>query len=249
MIPHGKNTRDFWLIAAGLTCALSGWLALPAQGPSLEQQVAGISTTAAKNHAMLAEYTWQEQETISVKGKVQSQRLFEAQLGSDGRKRRTPMDLPEGNLSQTEKAGGMREIITQKRQHATLIYAQEVKEIAEAYAQVDSESLQRAYERGDIADEPNPAGNGMKKLSIRNYLKAGDLVTIAFDQKDNEIQTLEASSYLTDPKEPAHILVEFVNTRDGLNHVDAVTATAPKKNFSMVIRNGTYEHAFQHVSH
>ena len=249
MIPPAKNARDLWLIAAGLTCALAGWLARPAQGPSLEQQIAGIRAAAIKNRAMLTEYTWQQQETISVKGKVQIQRLFEAQLGPDGRIRRTALDLPEGNLSQTEKAGGMHEWITQKKQRATLMYAQEVKEIAETYAQIDPESLRVAYERGDIADEPNPAGRGVKKLSIHNYVKTGDLVTIAINQKDNEIQTLEASSYLTDPKEPVHILAEFVNARDGLNHVDAITATLPKRNFSLVIRNLTYEHSFQHVPH
>jgi hypothetical protein len=247
MIPRGKNARDLWLIAVGLTCALAGWLALSAQNPSLEQQIAGIRAAIARDRDMLADYTWQQQETISIKGKVQSQRLFEVQLGPDGRTRRTPLDLPEGNLSQREKTGGMREMITQKKQHAMLMYAQDVKEIAETYAQVDPESLRRAYARGDIADEPNPAGNGVKKLSIHNYVKAGDLVTIAFNQKDNEIQTLEASSYLTDPKEPVHILAEFVNAGEGLNHVDAVTATAPKKNFSMVIRNLTYERSFQHT--
>ena len=121
---------------------------------------------------MLAEYTWQQQETISVKGKVQSQRLFEAQLGPDGRIRRTAMDLPEGNLSQTEKAGGMHEWITQKKQRGALMYAQELKEVAETYAQVDPESLRRAYERGDVTNGQNPAGNGVKKLSIHNYVKA-----------------------------------------------------------------------------
>jgi hypothetical protein len=247
MISCHKNVLDLWLIAAGLTYALAKGLAVPAQGPSLEQQIASINATVARSKAMLAEYTWQQQETISVKGKVQSQRLFEAQLGPDGRIRRTAMDLPDGNLSQTEKAGGMREWITQKKQHAALMYAQELKDIAETYAQVDPESLRRAYERGDVTNGQNPAGNGVKKLSIHNYLKAGDMVTIAFNQKDNEIQTLEASSYLTDPKGPVHILAEFVGDRDGLNHIDAITTTGPKKDFSMVIRNLNYEHRFQRV--
>jgi hypothetical protein len=67
--------------------------------------------------------------------------------------------------------------------------------------------------------------------------------------QQNEIQTLEASSYLSDAKEPVHILVEFVKSRDGLNHGDAITATVPKRNFSLVMRNLTYEHSFQNVRH
>ncbi|HEY2117301.1 MAG TPA: hypothetical protein VGJ51_19525, partial [Candidatus Angelobacter sp.] len=193
--------------------------------------------------------TWQEQETITLKGKVQSQRLFEVQLGPDGRIRRTALGLPEGNLSQAEKEGGMQEWVTQKKKRAVMMYAQEMKEMAETYAQVDPESLRLAYERGDVADEPAPPGIGVKKLSIHNYVKAGDLMTIVFSQKENEVQTLEAFTYLTDPKERVHILAEFVSARDGLNHVDAITATAPKKNFSVVIRNLTYERIFQHVPH
>jgi hypothetical protein len=244
MILHRKIARDFWLIAAGFACVLVGWLVLPAQGPALEQQIAAIRATAAKNRAMLAEYTWQQQETISIKDKVQSQRLFEVQFGPDGRLRRTAMDLPEGNLSQTKKEGGMQEWVTQKKKSAVMMSAQEVKEIADTYAQLNPESLRLAYERSEIAAAPNVPGAGVKKLSIHNYVKTGDLVTMAFNEKDNEIQTLEVSSYLSDPKEPVHILVEFVNARDGLNHVDAITAVALKKNLSVVIRNLAYERTY-----
>jgi len=248
MIAHPVNARDLSWITFCLACALAARLALPEQSPSLEQQIARIRAVESENHKALAEYSWQEQETITVKGKVEIQRLFEVQLGPDGTLRRTALDLPEDNLSRTEKEGGMREWITQKKKHAVMTYTQEMKTIAETYAQVDPESLRLAYERGDIANGPSPQGIGVTKLSIRNYVKAGDLVIMAFNQQD-EIQTLEVSSYLTDPKEPVHILVEFANTRDGLNHVDAITATAPKRNSSLVMRNLTYEHSFKNVRH
>ena len=248
MIARPMNARGLWFITSCLVCALMGWLALPEQSPSLEQQIARIRAVESENHKSLAEYTWQEQETILIKGKAEHQRLFEVRPGPDGQLRRTPLDLPEENLSRSEKEGGMREWITQKKKHALMTYAQEMKQIAETYARADPESLRLAYERGDIANEPSPPGNGIKKLSIRNYVKAGDLVTMAVNQQ-NEIQTLEASSYLTDAKEPVHILAEFVKTRDGLNHVDAITTTVPKRNFSLVMRNLTYEHNFQNVRH
>jgi hypothetical protein len=248
MIARPMNACGLWLMTSCFVCALMGWFALPEQNPSLEQEIARIRAVESENHKALAEYTWQEQETTLIKGKVEHQRLFEVQLGPDGQLRRTPLDLPEENLSRSEKEGGMREWITQKKKHALMTYAQEMKQIAEIYARADPESLRLAYERGDIANEPSPPGNGIKKLSIRNYVKAGDLVTVAVNQQ-NEIQTLEASSYLTDAKEPVHILVEFVKSRDGLNHVDAITATVPKRNFSLVMHNLTYEHNFQNVRH
>jgi hypothetical protein len=248
MIPRRKIARDLWLIAAGLTYVLSGWLVLPAQSPALEQQIAAISVVEAENQKALAEYSWQEQETITLKGTVQSQRLFEVQPGPDGRISRTALDLPEGNLSGTGKSRGMQDWATEKKKRAVMRSVQEVKELAETYVHFDAGSLERAYARGDVADEPTPTGIGVKKLSIHNYVKAGDLVTMVFNQKDNAVQTLEVSSYLTDPKEPVHILAEFVNARDGLNHVDAITATAPKSNLSVVIRNLSYERTVPHVN-
>jgi hypothetical protein len=138
--------------------------------------------------------------------------------------------------------------VTEKKKRAVMMSGQELKELAETYVHFDTESLRRAYERGDVADEPTPTGIGVKKLSIHNYVKARDLVTMVFNQKDNEVQTLEASSYLTDPREPVHILAEFMNARDGLNHVDAITATVPKSHLSVVIRNLSYERTVPHVN-
>ncbi|HET9164706.1 MAG TPA: hypothetical protein VFP11_01830, partial [Candidatus Angelobacter sp.] len=70
MIARPMNARDIWLITSCLVCALAVWSALPEQNPSLEQQIAGIRALESENHQALAEYTWQEQETILIKGKV-----------------------------------------------------------------------------------------------------------------------------------------------------------------------------------
>ena len=153
MIPHRMNARGLWLIAVGLTCVLIGLLFLPAQSPSLEQQITAISAVEAENQKALTEYSWQEQETITFKGKLQSQRLFEVQPRPDGRISRTPLDLPEENLSQTESRG-MQKWVTEKKKRAVMMSAQEMKELAETYVHFDTELLRRAYERGDVANEP-----------------------------------------------------------------------------------------------
>jgi hypothetical protein len=126
MIAHPMNARDLGLITSCFICALAGWLALPEQSPSLEQQIARIRAVESENHKALAEYTWQEQETILLKGKVEHQRLFEVQLGPNGQLRRTALDLPEENLSRSEKEGGMREWITQKKKHEVTLRTNQV---------------------------------------------------------------------------------------------------------------------------
>jgi hypothetical protein len=248
MISHRKTTRALWLTAAGLTCVLMGWLALPAQGPSLEQQIAGIAATAAQNQKALAEYNWQEQETVTIKDKVQSQRLFEAQLGPDGRIKRMALGLAEENLSQAGEGHGVREWIAEKKKHAVMTYGQDVKELAETYTQqIDDELLRLAYKRGDIANESTPTP-GIRKLSINNYAKLGDLVVLVFAQEGNELQSLEVSSYLTGTREPVHILAGFSKSSGGPNHLDLITATATKRRLSVSIRNQSYQRIVRHVN-
>jgi hypothetical protein len=50
-----------------------------AQNPEVQQRLADVKEASAKNKQSLATYTWQEQDTISVKGEVKKQESFQVQ--------------------------------------------------------------------------------------------------------------------------------------------------------------------------
>lgn len=60
-----------------------------AQNPELQQRVAEIKQSAAKNKQALAQYTWVEQVTISLKGQEKKVEHFQARLGPDGKTQKT----------------------------------------------------------------------------------------------------------------------------------------------------------------
>ncbi len=55
-------------------------LLLQAQNPELQQKVGQIKEASAANKAALAHYTWQEQQTTSIKGDVKKQQIYQVRV-------------------------------------------------------------------------------------------------------------------------------------------------------------------------
>jgi hypothetical protein len=75
-------------MAIGTVLVLSGCMAL-AQNPEMEQKIMAIKQAQAMNKQKLAQYTWQETETISIKGDVKDTKIYQVQLGPDGQPQKT----------------------------------------------------------------------------------------------------------------------------------------------------------------
>jgi hypothetical protein len=67
---------------------------IDAQNPELQQRVAEIKQTSAKNKQSLTTYTWVEQVTIGLKGEQKKQEHSQVRLGPDGKQQKTSLDPP-----------------------------------------------------------------------------------------------------------------------------------------------------------
>ncbi len=74
-------------IATTVAALLLSALPVPAQSPELQQKLAEIKTAMAANKQALAHYTWQEQQTTSIKGDVKKQQVFQVSVGPDGQQK------------------------------------------------------------------------------------------------------------------------------------------------------------------
>jgi hypothetical protein len=214
-------------------------ISVSAQDLSLEQKITGIVQKHAGNKAELVGYTWRQQEIIKVKGKIEDQRLLQVDLGADGRAEKMPLDLPEYNpLSQKEESRGMRDWIVQKKKHAVQQYARQLKELAESYAEAAPDLLQSAYERQGISIKSGAPG--LTQLLIHDYLKPGDVVILACDEKSSDLQHLEVLSYIASTKEPVEIQVKFSLLPNGPDCVEEIGALNSKRKLSVLIRRLDY---------
>lgn len=192
----------------------------------------------ANNKAALSGYTWKEAETIAVKDKVWREQRFQVQFSQDGGLQRISLGLPEESASAEKANRGLRDWMAEKNEHAMLSYARDIKQLAEMYTQPDADLLRVAYEHGHVT---SVAGADVCRLLIHNYVKPGDFVTMIFDLKSREMETMQASSYLIDTKAAVIIDAKFSTLPGGPNHIDEIKVVARKKNLTLSMRNFEYQ--------
>ena len=94
-----RNTRTLGSIrlVAFVLLAVAFNLPVWAQNPELQQRLAEVKQVMAQNKEALAQYTWGEQVTISLKGEQKKQENFQVRVGPDGNKRLRSIRLPTLN--------------------------------------------------------------------------------------------------------------------------------------------------------
>jgi hypothetical protein len=209
------------------------------QNPQLQQRIEELKEAAAKNKQALAQYRWQQQETVTVKGDVKKQDLFQVELGPDGKPRRTPIAQDDPNTSSSGRQHGITHKLMEKKTKEFDQYAAQIKELAQSYAQPDPERLQEAYKQGNVAIGAGSAP-GNVRLVIRDYLKHGDSVTFSVNPSKKELQGIEVSSYLSKPKDAVTMTAEFSRMPDGVNHMSNLVVNGVSKKLMVTLKNFEY---------
>lgn len=244
------STRSIAILAV-LACAtvLVSWLPTlrgraqnmsqnPA-GPTseLQQRLAEVKEAAAANKQALAHYSWQQQETIAIKGNVKDTKMFQVHLGPDGK----PQKVEMANVPQSSGSGhGLRGHIKEKKKEEYQEYGEQIGALAQQYAVPDPQRLQQAYQQGNLM----LASGGMPgevKMIIKNYVKPNDQVTLLFNRQAKAIQGLEINSYLNDPKDAVKISAQYSKLADGTNHVSTMQINGVSKDLLITTQNSNYQ--------
>jgi hypothetical protein len=233
----GSKPQALAAITAVAALLLSA-LPFHAQNPELQQKVAQIKEASAANKAALARYTWQEQQTISIKGEVKKQQVYQVTVGPDGQQQKTQIG---GSQAPPPPSGGrLKQHVIQKKTAEFKDYGSEIADLAKQYTAPDPGRLQAALEAGNISLVPG-GGDGEIKLVIKNYIKPGDSVTLVFSKQQKAIQSIQVASYLDDPKDAVTIAAQFAKLPDGTNHVSGTQINGVSKQLTVVTQNSSYQ--------
>jgi hypothetical protein len=233
----GSKPQALAAITAVAALLLSA-LPFHAQNPELQQKVAQIKEASAANKAALARYTWQEQQTISIKGEVKKQQVYQVTVGPDGQQQKTQIG---GSQAPPPPSGGrLKQHVIQKKTAEFKDYGSEIADLAKQYTAPDPGRLQAALQAGNISLVPG-GGDGEIKLVIKNYIKPGDSVTLVFSKQQKAIQSIQVASYLDDPKDAVTIAAQFAKLPDGTNHVSGTQINGVSKQLTVVTQNSSYQ--------
>jgi hypothetical protein len=228
-----------------LSVALSAGSMALAQNPELQQKIAEVKEAAAANKQALAQYTWVEQVTISLKGEQKKQEHFQVRLGPDGKPQKQSLDpppQPQASDSGGGRGGRLKEHVVEKKKEEYKDYADQIKSLIQQYVPPEKEMLAQAAQKGNIALSPQPGAEGQYRLAIANYVKQGDNMTLVFDKARKGLDSVTIASYLDDPKDAVNVTVKFASEPGGLSHISSQTINGVSKQLTIAIQNSNYQH-------
>jgi len=204
-----------------------------AQGPDIKQQ---IQQSVAANQQRLAHYTWQEQQTVSLKGDVKNQTLYQVRMGPDGKPQKTQLSAPPPPPS----GGRMKQHVIEKKKGELKDYAQQIAELVRSYVPPNPDKMKQAFQQGGGA--LSMAGPGAVQVAFTNYNLPGDSMKLVFNKADKGIQSVSVSSYLNnDPSDAATFTAQFSKLPDGTNYMSSATVNGVKKQLTIQIQNMNYQ--------
>jgi hypothetical protein len=209
-----------------------------AQGPELQERVAELKESMAKNKQSLAQYTWAEQVNISLKGELKKQEHFQVRLGPDGKSQKTSLDPPP----EPPSGGRLKKHIVEKKKEEYKEYAEQMKALAQQYVPPDKELIQQAYAQGNISIIPGGGVPNEIKLVFHNFVKPQDSMTLVFDKAQKQLLSLQIASYMDDPKDAMNLTVQFSRLPDGTNHVSSTVIDGVSKQLNVATQNSNYQH-------
>ena len=212
-----------------------------AQNPALQQKVAELKQAAAQNKQMLAQYTWQEQATISLKGEQKKQENFQVRLGPDGKPQKQSLGPQQQQQSDSGgRRGRLKEHVIEKKTEEYQDYANQIKSLIQQYVPPEQALIQQAQQQGHIA--LSNSSPGQYTLAISSYVKPGDNMTLVLDAAQKNLVSISINTYLSDPKDAVNVSVQFAQMPGGPNHIATETINGGSKQLTIVIQNSNYQH-------
>jgi hypothetical protein len=230
-----RNSAALIVLVCGTTLAFG-------QNPEMQQKVAELKQAAAANKQALAQYTWVETVTISLKGEQKKQEHFQVRLGPDGKPQKQSLDAPAPQeQADSGRRGRLKEHVVEKKTDEYKEYADSIKSLIEQYVPPDKDLIEQAKQAGNIALSPVPDSAGQFELAFTNYVKQGDKMAIVIDKAQKGIVSVSINSYLSDPKDAVTAQVQFSAIPGGPNHISGMTINGVSKQLTIAVQNSNYQ--------
>jgi hypothetical protein len=107
--------------------------------------------------------------------------------------------------------------------------------LVQQYVPPQPADIQRAKDAGTVT--ANPAGPGLVRLELPDYLKPGDRLSIDVDAAANQLRGLTVASYLDQSKDAVVLAVQLGILADATSYAAQTTLDAAAKNIRVVIQN------------
>jgi hypothetical protein len=213
-----------------------------AQTAPVGDKKAQIKEAIAQNQAALKQYTWVETTTTSINGEVKKQEEKQCVYGADGKVQKTPIaGAPPPQQQESGGRGGrLKQRIVEKKKGEIKDYMEEVSALIKEYVPPDPTKIQAAEAAGNVSMQP--AQQGPTMMTIKNYVKEGDSLSLGFDAQAKKLDSYNVSSYVEKPSDdPVTLNVTFASLDDGTRYPQQVLLHVQAKKIDIKTVNSGYK--------
>jgi len=196
---------------------------------------AAVKQSLQESMAALRHYQWLETTVVSLKGEEKSRTQNNCVYGADGKVQKTPVVAP----ATEEKKRGLRGKIVENKKEDISEATKEAVALVKQYVPPDPARIQAAKEAGRVAVTP-PDAAGQVRLVIKDYLKAGDSLTLDVNAVSDRISGLTVATF-TDKKDPVGLKVSFGAFPDGIVYPAQVQLDVAAEKLAVSIENTGYK--------
>ena len=232
-------------VNAALATIVAGILIV--QADTAQTTAAAVKESLAQNQARLRTYTWVETTQVSLKGEVKKQEQKQVFYGSDGKVQKTPIGAAPAAPAKEPAGGGgrrggrVKERVVENKVEDMTDYMERVVALVHEYVPPDPQKLQAAQAAGTLSAQP--AGT-VVNLTIKNYLKPGDLVAIGFDKQAKQLSSYHVQSFVEKPKDDdVKLAVTFGKLADGTSYPQQIMLDVAAKKIQVKVTQSGHKKA------
>jgi hypothetical protein len=183
----------------------------------------------------LRAYQWVETTVLAKGGEEKSRQQAQVYYGADGKL----VKVPAGNASGGEASGPrgpLRKHAAAQAKEDLTAYLQQAAALVHSYVPPDPNRIQQSVSAGNFAVNMVVPGRQVR-LDFKNYLKAGDLLSIDIELPTNRLMGMQVSSYLETQSDAVKLDVTMGLLPDGTIYTAATKLAAPAKDVTVTIQN------------
>ncbi len=202
-------------------------LHVSASAQTAEERLAALKQAVQKSLqqsvAILKQHEWIETTTVSEKDKVKSTTMNRCYYGAEGKVQKIPVAPPQGS----------------KPNQNLTAYMKQAVGLVDLYVPPDSNLVGRAMGAGKVGINLVEPGKRVR-FDIRDYIQAGDVVSIDVDMTNQRLLGLQVATYIGTPKDPVSLTITLSTFPDGTIYPAKVTLVAKAKKVTVTLENSGF---------
>ena len=204
-----------------------------------ETRIEAVKQSLATSLAALKQYEWSQKVVVSMKGEEKARKDYKCSYGPDGKLKKVP--AAPADTAEAKKKRGIRGKVAKNKKEDIEAALKASTALLDQYSPLEAARLQTAKNTGNVSVSV-PGADNRVRITIKNYLKPGDVVELEVDGVKNTLQSVSITSTMehANAKGPVAAKVTYAAMADGTLYPAQQVLDLKAQSLTIDIENSGY---------